>query len=144
MSSTPQVGRLHLAAAGLLTLSAAYVGGWASLSPRGFYDAFPGLNRVWVSVDGPFNEHLVRDVGGLYLGLAVAGVLALVWRERRPLVMLGSAWSVFSVLHLGYHLGHLGPLDSTLDKVGEAGSLTATLVLALVLLVPTRKGRRTA
>jgi hypothetical protein len=142
--SASQIGRLHLAAAGILTLSAAYVGGWASLSPRGFYDAFPGLNRVWVSVDGPFNEHLVRDVGGLYLGLAVAGVLALLWRDGRSFVMLGAAWSVFSVLHLGYHLGHLGPLASTLDKAGEAGSLTVTLLLALALLLPGRDRKGTA
>lgn len=136
MSSTPRASRLHVVAASVLTLSAGYVGGWASVSPRSFYDSFPGLNRVWVSVDGPFNEHLVRDVGGLYLGLAVAGVLALVWRDGRAMTMLGAAWSVFSVLHLGYHLEHLAPLDSTLDKVGEAGSLIVTLLLALALLLP--------
>ena len=135
--------RAQVAAAGVLTLSAAYVGGWASAAPRSFYDSFPGLHRAWVSVDGPFNEHLVRDVGGLYLGLAVAGVLALLWRDARSLAVLGAAWSAFSVLHLGYHLGHLDPLDSTLDRVGESVSLGLTLVLALVLLLAARHHRTT-
>ena len=43
------------------------VGLWATASPESFYDDFPGMGRVWVAVDGPYNEHLVRDVGGLNL-----------------------------------------------------------------------------
>ena len=35
-----------------------------------FYDDFPGLGRSWVAADGPYNEHLVRDVGALNLALA--------------------------------------------------------------------------
>ena len=54
-------------ATGVLTASALYVGWWASLAPRSFYDSFPGLNRMWVGGDGPYNEHLVRDIGGLGL-----------------------------------------------------------------------------
>lgn len=127
--------RIALAAAALLTASALYVGGWAGLFPRSFYDDFPGLNRYWVSVDGPYNEHLVRDVGGLYLALALAGILTLLWRDRRSMLMLGAAWAIFSALHLGYHLDHLDALDSTADKVGEVAALSVSLVLALMLVV---------
>ena len=129
--------RISLAAAGLLTAQAAYVGSWAGLSPRTFYDAFPGLNRYWVSSDGPYNEHLVRDVGGLYLALAVAGVLTVIWRDDRSRVLLGSAWTVFGTLHLGYHLAHLHELSSAADRVGEVAALGASVVLALLLLAPT-------
>lgn len=128
--------RIPHAAAAALTASALYVGGWAAPFPRSFYDSFPGLNKYWVATDGPFNEHLVRDVGALYLALAVTGILALVHRDRRAFVSLGAGWTVFSVLHLGYHLGHLDTLASTADKVGEVASLSITLVLALLLLVP--------
>ena len=43
----------------------AVVGLWAAVAPQSFYDDFPGAGRHWVAVDGPYNEHLVRDVGVL-------------------------------------------------------------------------------
>jgi hypothetical protein len=127
----------HTATAGVLTASAIYVGGWASLAPRSFYDSFPGFNRIWVGGDGPYNEHLVRDVGGLYLALAMTGVLALVWRDRRTTLVLGAAWTAFAVPHLAYHLHHLADLEAV-DVVGNVVALGGTLCLALVLLVPGR------
>jgi hypothetical protein len=118
----------------LLALSGLYVGIWATGWPHGFYDAFPGLHRVWVGVDGPYNEHLVRDVGGLYLGLGVASVVALGTRERRSALVLGVAWTVFGVPHLIYHLGHLDGFG-TGDKVGNVVALGAALLLAVALLL---------
>jgi hypothetical protein len=118
----------------LLTASAVYVGGWATPFPQSFYDSFPGFNRTWVSIDGPYNEHLVRDVGAFYLALAVAGVLALMWRERHVTMLVAAAWATFSVPHLGYHLVHLDELP-TLDAVGQTVTLAGTLLLALLLLV---------
>jgi hypothetical protein len=118
----------------LLALSGLYVGVWATGWPRGFYDAFPGLHRVWVGVDGPYNEHLVRDVGGLYLGLGVGSLVALATRDRRAALVLGAAWTVFGIPHLSYHLGHLDGFG-TGDKVGNVVALGAALLLAVVLLV---------
>lgn len=118
----------------VLTASAVYVGGWAELFPRSFYDSFPGVHRVWVSVDGPFNEHLVRDVGAFYLAFAVGGVLAMMWRDRRVTLLVAAMWTTFSVPHLGYHLHHLGALP-TVDAVGQSVALGGTLVLSVVLLV---------
>lgn len=118
----------------VLTASALYVGGWAAAFPQSFYDTFPGLHRVWVGIDGPYNEHLIRDVGDLYLALAVGGVLALTWLDRRVVVTVAAMWSTFSLPHLGYHLRHLGELE-TVDAVGNVVALGGTLVLAVVLLV---------
>jgi hypothetical protein len=53
----------------ILSLSAAQAGGWALIARRSFYDSFPGLGRHWIAVTGPYNEHFVRDIGGLYLAL---------------------------------------------------------------------------
>ncbi|HET9423384.1 MAG TPA: hypothetical protein VFO49_19760 [Nocardioides sp.] len=126
--------RVTTAMLAVLTASAVYVGGWAELFPRSFYDSFPGVHRVWVSVDGPFNEHLVRDVGAFYLAFAVGGVLAMMWRDRRVTLLVAAMWTTFSVPHLGYHLHHLGALP-TVDAVGQSVALGGTLVLSVVLLV---------
>ncbi|WP_375001496.1 hypothetical protein [Aeromicrobium sp. CTD01-1L150] len=134
---------MRTAAVGILTASALYVGVWATGWPREFYDSFPGLHRVWVAVDGPFNEHLVRDVGALYLALAVAGLLVLAWRGARETMLLGAAWTTFSVPHLLYHLHHLDELE-LIDQVGNVVALGGTLLLAVVLLVPVRRGRDVA
>jgi hypothetical protein len=118
----------------ILTASALYVGGWAAPFPRSFYDSFPGLGRTWVSIDGPYNEHLVRDVGAFYLALALVGVLALMWRERHVTLVAAAAWAMFSLPHLTYHLVHVDELDS-IDAVGQTVTLAATLLLAVYLLV---------
>ena len=122
-----------------LALSAAlglFVGGWATVSPRGFYDAFPGVLGHWVDLDGPFNEHLIRDVGALYLALAAASVVVLVLRSAWA--PLGAAWTVFGALHLAYHATHVDGF-STVDAVGAIVSLAVSLALGVVLLVPTRR-----
>src|SRR5215212_8453227 len=65
-----------------LALSAAFVGLWALLAPASFYAGFPGAARHWVPVDGPFKEHLVRDVGALNCALCVLSLVALLRPER--------------------------------------------------------------
>ena len=68
---------------GYLALSSLQIGAWALFAPRSFYDGFPGAGRSWVSVDGPYNEHLVRDVGALNLAIAVLLVALPSYRARR-------------------------------------------------------------
>ena len=73
-----------------LTFSGLLVGVWATFFPQSFYDDFPGAGRVWVAVDGPYNEHLVRDVGQLSLAIAlVSGVAA--WTMIPVLVRVAAA-----------------------------------------------------
>jgi len=84
------------------------IGLWAGFAPRGFYDDFPGAGRSWVAPDGPFNEHLVRDVGVLNLALAVVTIAAAAWLTR-PLVRATAwAWLAYSVPQLVYHVLHAG------------------------------------
>lgn len=123
-----RVGLAYLAATGLL------VGLWAGLAPRSFYADFPGLERVWVAVDGPYNEHLVRDVGWLNLALAAATVWAAVTLSRALVVGVLVAWLVTSVPHLAYHLGNLGGLATT-DRIGEVGTLALVPLVAASMLV---------
>ena len=124
----------------LLAISALVVGLWAQFAPKSFYDSFPGGGRHWVSVDGPYNEHLVRDVGGLNLALAVVTIAALMWLGPRLISAAAVAWLVYSVPHFLYHLNHLAPYDSV-DKVGNMVSLALTVLFPVVLLLlsPPRK-----
>jgi len=126
--------------AAILAVSAADVGFWGVIAPRSFYRSFPLPGHHWVSTAGPYDEHLVRDVGGLYLSLLVVTVWALVRASSEPLRVAGVAWFVFSLPHLLFHLGHLDGL-STVDKVGQAGSLAVALLFALLLALPTRDRR---
>jgi hypothetical protein len=117
-----------------LVVFAAVLGIWAGLVPRAFYDSFPGLGRRWIAGDGPYNEHLIRDVGFLSLALGVVTVAAAVWLTTPIVQATAIAWLVFSVPHLAYHVGHFHEM-ATIDVVGNAASLGGAVVLALVVLV---------
>lgn len=130
--------RIHMTALALSAAIAFFVGGWAFFAPQSFYDAFPGVLGQWISTDGPYNEHLIRDVGAMYLGLGVASVAGLAWRSPLVFRVLGLAWTVFGALHLGYHLAHLEHLDVA-NAVGSIVSLVLSLALGAVLLIPGRK-----
>lgn len=128
-----RIGRLALA---LLCLSALSTGLTATVAPRTFYNDFPFLTQ-WVELLPPFNEHLVTDVGGLYLGFAVLFGWA-AWKFERPLVRpLCLAWLLTASLHLIFHAGHLEGFG-TADAVGEIASLALLLVPAVVALWASR------
>lgn len=91
-------------ALGYLIIVTGQIGVWAVLAPRSFYDGFPGLGRAWVSVDGPFNEHLVRDVGALNLALLVLLVAAWVRLSRELVFLAGVATLAWGIPHAIYHL----------------------------------------
>lgn len=127
---------VHRLALVVIAAGSAIVGLWAQGFPRSFYDDFPGLGRVWVAVDGPYNEHLVRDVGGLNLGLALVATVALVTGSVLVARVAGGAALLFGVPHLLYHATHLDGFD-TGDAVAMLASLTiAAFAGALALAAP--------
>jgi hypothetical protein len=126
-----RVIRAALAALAIVSLS---VGLWAAFSPRSFYEHFPGGGRVWVAADGPFNEHLVRDVGELNLALTVVTGVALVTLGRAVVLAAAGAWLVYSAPHLVYHARHLDVYDTS-DQVATIGALVLALVLPTVVVV---------
>ena len=120
--------RSRRAALVALTIASLAVGAWAQFAPASFHASFP-FGRAWVSTDGPFNEHLIRDVGGLNLALAVLTGVAAV-RMHAELVRLAAVVTlVFSVPHLAYHALHLEPYG----RVDATGMM---LSLALGVVVP--------
>ena len=112
----------------LLTLLQAVTGGWQYFAPLAFY------HLPTVDADPPFNEHLMTDVGGLGLALAVVlGAAAL--RMERSLVQAALAgYLVYSVSHLLYHVTHLGGLSAGGTAFLITG-LTLLPAVALTLLI---------
>ncbi|HEV3226732.1 MAG TPA: hypothetical protein VGZ52_07850 [Acidimicrobiales bacterium] len=110
------------------------VGLWASVAPRSFYDDFPGAGRHWVAVDGPYNEHLVRDVGALNLALMAVLVAAIVRGGRYLVQVVAAAELIYSLPHFLYHATHLDPFEGG-DKVALLVSLGITIIVPIALLV---------
>ena len=103
----------------------------ATFVPESWFDDFP-LGRGWVAAGGgSYDEHLVRDVGVLFLALVVVTLWS-VWR-REAMTIVAVAWLIQGVFHLGYHIGHLDGLD-TADRVGLIGSLVSIPSLAALSL----------
>lgn len=121
--------RIVRIALGILALVGIQVGLWAAFAPRSFYDDFPGSGRVWVAVDGPYNEHLVRDVGALNLALAVVAIVAFVTLSRAAVLAAGGAWLAYGIPHLVYHLRHLDTLDGA-DTFAVPFTLALNVVVA--------------
>jgi hypothetical protein len=116
-----------------LGIPAVVISTWAAFAPRSFYEDFPGFGQVWVRPDGPFNEHLVRDVGELNLALAFVTLAAVVWCTPVLVRLVAGAWLVEGVPHLVYHLRHLESLASD-AKVASIVGLAIVPLVALALL----------
>jgi hypothetical protein len=109
----------------LLFGAALLIGLTATFFPRSFYEDFPFLAH-WVNLLPPYNEHLVTDVGGLYLGFAVLFAWA-VWTLAPTLVRAVSvAWLLTAGLHLVFHAHHL-------DGFGSADAIAELVTLAFLL-----------
>ena len=106
-------------------------GVWALFMPRDFYDSFPGFGRTWVAVDGPYNEHLIRDVGAFFLALATLCLLTLTLPRLITVRATAICLLVFNVPHLLYHLTHLHMLP-VIDQIGNV----VTLTMSVLLLIP--------
>jgi uncharacterized BrkB/YihY/UPF0761 family membrane protein len=120
---SPSAARVALA---IPLLAAASIGLTATLAPHAFYDDFPFL-RHWVDLLPPYNEHLVTDVGGLYLGFAV--LFAWAARTLQPTLVRAvcAAWLLTAAIHLVFHATHLEDFSSG-DAIAELASLAFLLV----------------
>lgn len=113
------------AALAILVLAGASIGLTATLAPQAFYDDFPFL-RHWVDLLPPYNEHLVTDVGGLYLGFTVLFAWA-AWTLQPTLVRaVCSAWLLTATLHLFFHATHLENFNAG-DAIAQIASLALLL-----------------
>jgi AhpD family alkylhydroperoxidase len=116
---------------------------WALLAPRSFYAEFP-FGRGWVELLPAYNEHLVRDVGGLYLTTAGLFVGAAAVMSRATVIIACASWLLFALPHAIYHAFNLDPFSAS-DAIANAVVLTGAVLLpAWVLAAVTRRRRATS
>ena len=102
---------------------------WRSASGRlssrkSFYNDVPT-----VDLTPPYSEHLFRDFGGASLGIAVVLIAAVIWLERRLVVVSLIAYLAFSAPHLAFHAGHLHGMSQLMATV-------LIIMLAFSVLLP--------
>ncbi len=127
-----------------LGLPQGLIGLWAVFAPRSFYDDFPVGTDGWVNVLGPFDEHLVTDVGALFVGLALLLTIAAVTLHRTTVVAAALTWLVYAVPHTVWHLFNLDPYgtaDAVINSVALVGQVAGGV---LVLVLVTRRAERPA
>ncbi len=108
------------------------VGLLASVAPRAFYDEVPGVDGL-----PPYNQHLLTDVGGLYLGFAVLFVWAAASLSRQLVLASCAAWGLIQLLHFIYHATHLngfGVAEASVQTAGLGATLALPIAAALLVL----------
>jgi len=118
----------------LLAVPQLLIGVWATLSPSGWFDTFPGGGRNWLPLYGSYDQHLVADVGSTFLALGVLLVLAAVWMERRVVIAASVAYLIYQIPHTIFHLGHDDALSSG-DQIANGIALILSIILAVGILV---------
>ena len=122
----------------MLALSALSIGLPAAFAPETFYTDFPFYTSL-VSLLPPYNEHLVTDVGGLYLGFGVMFGWALFQPSRQLVVPLCGGWIVAQALHFAFHVSHLTGF-TTSQAAGQTIGLGLYIVIALIPIALLRRG----
>lgn len=121
----------------ILLLQELVVGLWNTLAPESFYRDFPT-----VDLTPPFSEHYARDFGGATLGIALLLAIALVAPRRHFVVPAALAYSVFSVPHFFFHVGHLdGASSAEAIALTVANAFVAILGVAIVVAALIRDRR---
>src|ERR671915_206779 len=68
------------------------------LTPRWFFEHFPGAGHRWTAAYPPYNEHLMSDVGAAFLALGVLLLMAAWMADRRVTTVVLTGLLVFSAL----------------------------------------------
>jgi hypothetical protein len=123
---------------GVLALSALSIGLPASFAPETFYTDYPFYTAL-VKLLPPYNEHLITDVGGLYLGFALMLIWATIKPSRQLVVPLCWGWIIAQTLHFAFHIGHLTGF-TTSQAVGQTIGLGLYVLIALIPIVMLRRG----
>jgi hypothetical protein len=125
--------RLGLVLLGLPQLA---IGLYALFFSRDFYRDFP-FGRSWAEL-GPYNEHLVTDVGALFCAMGVIALFGAARVDRRLSQAVALGWIVFTVPHLVFHWSHRQGLE-TADVAAQAVFFVAHLLIALYVLSASRR-----
>jgi len=132
---------LHRSALALLGAGGAATGVWAYVAPRHWYHDFPGFGMSWLPQLGPYNEHLAKDVGAMFLAMAAVTAVTFVLVANQALVRVTALmWLVFNTLHCVYHLSML-QMYNTRDATLNAILLPLLVLVAAALFRPVHVDR---
>jgi len=123
-----------------MVAQAALVGAWALFAPRSFFSDFPALGGTWLNSLPPYNEHLVRDIGGLNLGFALLFFMSASTLDVTLIRTSLGAWLLYAVPHFFFHITNMDRL-STSEKVFQTLALGVLIVVPLGLMMATRRRR---
>jgi hypothetical protein len=114
---------------------------WPLVSPKGFYDNFPGGSYHWIDINGPYNEHFLRDFGALNAALLVVALYAF-WKLTPSLVQAaGLALAIYALPHAIYHLNHLDVYKSSEKVIAVAPLVLQFFSGVAIALLPSRSSR---
>jgi hypothetical protein len=113
------------------------LGAYGSIAPHSFYRHVIGVDRL-----GAYDQHLLSDIGGFYLGFALLFALAARSMSRELVRASCFAWMVTQVLHFAYHLFHLEHLTAA-EIAAQTVGLGLLLVLPVAILTLSRDGLET-
>jgi hypothetical protein len=123
-----------------MVAQAALVGVWALLAPRSFFRDFPAIGGAWVNALPPYNEHLVRDIGGLNLGFALLFFASASTLDVTLIRTSLGAWLLYALPHFLFHITNMERLSGS-EKVFQTLALGALIVVPVGLLMATRRRR---
>jgi alkylhydroperoxidase family enzyme len=148
-TTTDPLPRAGVLRAGLVSLGIPQLalGIWALVSPSGFYGTFPVVaGQHWLPAYGPYDSHLVTDVGSTFLAIGLLMLFAAWFLERRVVGIALVVYLAYAIPHFIFHLRNDDVLSSGSQVVnGAALGLAALSALALLGLLlrppPTSSGR---
>ena len=123
-----------------MVAQAALVGIWALLAPRSFFRDFPAVGGAWVAAFPPFNEHLVRDIGGLNLGFALLFFASASTLDATLIRTSLGGWLLYAIPHFWFHISNMGRLSGA-EKVWQTLALGTLILVPVGLLMATRRRR---
>jgi hypothetical protein len=117
------------------------IGVWASIGPASFFDDGPLPGLGWVRLFPPYNEHLVRDFGGMNLTVTVLFIVAAVKLTPLLVRLAAGGYFLFALPHTIYHTIHLEHFTPTDAVIQTTGLYVMTLLLVIAFAAAGRLER---
>lgn len=111
------------------------IGLWAVLSPRGWYDNFPGYAPQLVAAYPPYNEHLAVDAGAGLLTVGVLAAAAAFLGRRDAHLVAGAGLLAFTGPHAVFHVLNPSDLLSATEDATSTIPLVITALAATAIMV---------
>ena len=124
---------------GLIAVFNVFTGLWAVLSPRGWYDNFPGYAPQLISAYPPYNQHLAVDAGAGLLSIGVLAAAAAFLGRRDTHLAAGAGLIAFTGPHALFHLLNPSDLLTGAENASSTIPLVITAAASVAILIRAAK-----